>query len=69
LISLLGGGLVAVASGLAMSRMFPKLVFEIGVSARRGERAKTWRVTVGSVLILGIVAAAMGGLIVEMILH
>ena len=46
-------------------KMFPKAMFNIGKSASVAESAKTWRNIVGSVILLGIVVAAIGGWIVE----
>jgi hypothetical protein len=69
LAALFGAGLLGSGILFLMSRMFPKVIFEIGVSARRGESAKFWRVTVGSVLILGIVVAVVGGLIAGKLQH
>jgi hypothetical protein len=65
LVTTVGATLAAVIAIFLMSRMFPKVVFEIGFSKRRSESAKLWRVTVGSVLGLGILAAVIGGFIVE----
>jgi hypothetical protein len=64
-VAVVGGSLVGSAGMFVLRKMFPKVVFEIGTSKRKGETARFWRMTVGSVLILGIVAAVIGGLIVE----
>jgi hypothetical protein len=61
----LAGLVIGIGSISIMHRMFPKVTFEIGISSRKGESARVWRVTVGSVLILGIIVAVIGGLIVE----
>jgi MFS family permease len=53
LAALFGAGLLGSGILFLMSRMFPKF----------------WRVTVGSVLILGIVVAVVGGLIAGKLQH
>ncbi len=65
--ALISGSVLGIAGVYVMRRMFPRVTFEIGGSKRRSESAKLWRITIGSVLILGIVAAVIGGLIVERI--
>ena len=64
---LISGSVFGIAGVYVMRRMFPRVTFEIGRSKRRSESAKLWRITIGSVLIVGTVAAVIGGLIVERI--
>jgi hypothetical protein len=64
---LIGALVLGLGSIFLFYRMFPRIAFEIGASRRKSESAKLWRITVGSVLFLGILAAVIGGLIVEWI--
>jgi hypothetical protein len=61
------GSVLGIAGVYLMRRTFPRVIFEIGVSKRKNENAKLLRRTIGSVLIGEIVAAVIGGLIVEKI--
>jgi len=65
--ALISSSVLGIGGIYVMRRMFPRVIFEMGLSKRRMENARLWRKTIGSVVILGIVVAVIGGSIVEWI--
>lgn len=45
------------------ARMFPLAIFAVGLGARKADAAKTWRVTVGTGVILALVVSLVAGYI------
>ena len=49
-------------------KMFPKLVFDFGKSARVDRNARMWRNVVAVGVVISLIVAVVGGLIVEKVL-